>query len=61
MAAMKSLARLLLPAVLVLLAGCVSGTPSGPGPSRSRCPGDGAPGEPRAARPLVFLFCVESP
>jgi hypothetical protein len=56
------LAGLLLAAVTAIAAGCATqgstATPTSQGP-RSRCLSN--PNETGGMRPLVFLFCVESP
>jgi hypothetical protein len=60
MTSMRSLVTLL---VLVALAGCAtapsSPPPRGSQPPRVRCLTD--PNERGGMRPLIFLFCVESP
>jgi hypothetical protein len=57
MAAVKPLRGLALVLVALLLAACATGGPAGSG-SRARC-ADDPPGD--ALRPLIFLFCVQSP
>jgi hypothetical protein len=54
--------RLLVLVVVMTLAGCATGAssspPRGSQPPRARCLTD--PNE-TGARPLIFLFCIESP
>ncbi|MBI1735153.1 MAG: hypothetical protein HYR51_08270 [Candidatus Rokubacteria bacterium] len=55
---MRSLAALALLLAALSLSACATGGPAGG--SRSRCAED-SPGEPGGLRPLVFVFCVQSP
>jgi hypothetical protein len=58
MQSVRPIAALVLLVAALVLSACATGGPAGG--ARAGCAHD-SPGEPGGLRPLVFLFCVESP